>query len=112
MELWFSIPTFSLGIVTLLVGRSWPRPGDAYHPARSSGFVVVLPSPWKRVLNEYGCALRAPLSVLREPLPVGPSPFHSVMLLRIISSPFVEPGSPDAKYRRGLRGQPTPADSR
>jgi hypothetical protein len=54
MGLWFSIPTFNFGIVILLIGRS-----------------LVY-------------ALSAPLLVLSEPLPVGPSPFHSVMLLRII----------------------------
>src|SRR5580658_10686698 len=43
MELWFSIPTCSLGIVILLVGRSWSRPGDVYDPAHSPEGRLVPP---------------------------------------------------------------------
>src|SRR5471030_243098 len=94
-------PTFEMSTAAVTLSRfgAWPASVKmkatvmAKHdacaaPRSSSGFVTALLSwpLWTRALNEYGCARRAPLSVLREPLPLGPSPSHSVMLLRIIAS--------------------------
>src|SRR6185436_5456341 len=50
----------------------------------SSGFVPALPSSdAKRVLTPYGASLSAPESVLIVPLPLGPVPCQTAVLVRL-----------------------------